>query len=235
MRSVVAVSGLPSLSILPAPASALRSNPQQLALRWPADHSRTRSRDHIHLAANPEFSGKIDAGLDREAGVRQQQPLVVGFEIIQVGSVAMQVDFNIVARAVGEPLAKTGRANDVACGVIGLPAWDRATLGIGALHDLDRGIAGIAHGVEDELLAGCGFAANDASPRDVVPDRGRVRLLRIARCRQLRPDVDQDEVAVADQGWPSRGSGHSASRRSWAPRCSWGHDRSTGPPSASPR
>ena len=104
----------------------------------------------------------------------------MGLEVVEVGAVAVQGDFDVVAGAVGEEVAKAGVADDGAGGVVGLPAGDGAAFGVGALNGLDGGIAGVADGVEDELLAGGGVASEDAGPGDVVPDGGGVGLFRIA-------------------------------------------------------
>jgi hypothetical protein len=55
----------------------------------------------------------------------------------------------------------------------------------------DGGVAGVADGVEDELLALGGFAVDDAGPGDVVPDG-------LGLLASFGPDVDEDEVAGAD-------------------------------------
>src|SRR6185437_1150981 len=54
----------------------------------------------------------------------------------------------------------------------------------------DRGIARVADGSEDLLLALGRLAADHASPRDVVED--------CAGPVELAPDVDQQEVAILD-------------------------------------
>ena len=154
--------------------------------------------DHVDLAADAEVAGEVDAGLDGEAGVGEQEALVVGLEVIEVGAVAVEGDFDIVAGAVGEEVAEAGVADDGAGGVVGLPAGDGAALGVGALDGFDGGIAGVADGVEDELLAGGGVASDDAGPGDVVPDGGGIGLFGIACGGELGPDVDEDEVAGAD-------------------------------------
>ena len=122
----------------------------------------------------------------------------MGLEIVEVRAVAVERDFDVVAGAVGEEVAEAGVADDGAGGVVGLPAGDGAALGVGALDGCDGGVAGVADGVEDELLAGGGFAADDGGPGDVVPDGGGVGLGGIDGVGQLGPDVDEDEVAGAD-------------------------------------
>src|ERR1700748_2453903 len=67
------------------------SDAQQLGLTRACNHSLARPRDHVHLAADAELSGEVDAGLDREAGVGQQQAFVVRLEVLEVLSVAVQL------------------------------------------------------------------------------------------------------------------------------------------------
>ena len=112
-------------------------------------------------------------------------------------AVAVQGDVDVVAGAVGEEVAEAGVADDGAGCVVGLPAGDGTAFGVGALDGVDGGVARVADGIEDELLAVGGFAADDAGPGDVVPDGGGVGLLGLAGAGQLGPDVDEDEVAVA--------------------------------------
>ena len=153
--------------------------------------------DHVDFAADAEVAGEIDAGLDGEAGVGEKEALVVGLEVVEVGAVAVEGDFDVVAGAVGEVIAEAGFADDGAGGIIGLPAGDGALLGVGALDDFDSSVAGIAHGVEDELLAGGGVAMDDGGPGDVVPDGFGVGLRGIGGAGELGPDIDEDEVAGA--------------------------------------
>ena len=71
-------------------------------------------------------------------------------------------------------------ADDVAGGVVGLPAGDGRACGEGVPDGCDGGVAGVADGFEDELLAVGGFAIDDAGPGDVVED-GVGRLASLAQ------------------------------------------------------
>ena len=147
--------------------------------------------DHVDFAADAEFAGEVEAGFDGEAGVGQDEALVVGFEVVEMRAVAVDFGADVVAGAVGEPVAEAGVADDVAGGVVGLPAGDGLVGGEGVLDGFDGGVAGVADGGEDELFALGGLAVDDAGPGDVVPDGGGV-------VGELGPDVDEDEVAFAD-------------------------------------
>ena len=94
----------------------------------------------------------------------------MGFEVVEVGAVAVELDGDVVAGAVGEEVAEAGGADDVAGGVVGLPAGDGLVGCVGGLDGGDGCVAGVADGVEDELLAVGGFAVDDGGPGDVVPD-----------------------------------------------------------------
>ena len=86
-----------------------------------------RGGDHVDLAADAELRslrGEVDAGLDGEAGVGQDQALVVGFEVVEVGAAAVEFAADVVAGAMGEALGEAGAADDGARGVVGLPAGD---------------------------------------------------------------------------------------------------------------
>src|SRR6266481_1642088 len=106
-------------------------------------------------------------------------------------AVAVDDGADVVAGAVGEKVAEAGFADEVAGGVVGLPAGDGLVCGEGVLHGFDGGVAGVADGVEDELFAFGGLAVDDSGPGDVVPDGGGL-------VGELGPDVDEDEVAFAD-------------------------------------
>ncbi len=111
--------------------------------------------------------------------------------------------------------AEAGGADDVAGGVVGLPAGDGLVGGEGGLDGVDGGVAGVADGGEDELLAVGGLAVDDAGPGDVVLDG-------VGAVGELGPDVDEDEVAGADGAGVFGGWVRSGSRRSWGRRRRWG-------------
>ena len=66
-------------------------------------------------------SWEVEAGFDREAGIGKEQALVVGFEVVEVGTVAVEDDGDVVAGTVSEEVREAGRADDVTGGVVGLP------------------------------------------------------------------------------------------------------------------
>ena len=47
--------------------------------------------DHVDLAADAELAWEVEAGFDGEAGVGEDEALVVGFEVVEVGAVAVDV------------------------------------------------------------------------------------------------------------------------------------------------
>ncbi len=147
--------------------------------------------DHVDLVADTELAGEVEAGFDGEAGVGQDEALVVRLEVVEVGSVAVELGGDVVAGAVREVVGETRIADDGARGVVGLPACDESVGGEGLLDDGNGRVAGVADGREDELLAVGGLAVDDTSPGDVVPDR-------LGVAGELCPDVDEDEVAAAD-------------------------------------
>src|SRR5215472_3662723 len=146
------------------------SDAQELGLARARDNSFAGPRDHIHLAADTELAGKVDAGLDGEAGVGQQDALIVCLEIVQMRAVAVQFTGDVMTGAVREKIAEPSVADDVAGGVVGLPAGDGGVGGVGLFDGGDGGVAGLAHDGEDVALVVGGLAADDAGPGDVVPD-----------------------------------------------------------------
>ena len=107
----------------------------------------------------------------------------------------MEFDGDVVSCPVGEEFAEAGLADDFAGGVVGLVAVEEAggvdaLFGEGALDAGDGGVAGFANGGEDLLFEGGGFAADYSGPGDVV--EGAVGDVFAS------PDVDEEEVAVAD-------------------------------------
>ena len=123
--------------------------------------------DHVDFAADAELAGEVEAGFDGEAGVGEDEADVVGLEVVEVGTVSVQLGCDIVASAVGEPSAEACGADDAAGGVVGLPACDGGVGGEGLLDCGDRGIAGVSDSVEDEVHAHGGYAADDAGPGEV--------------------------------------------------------------------
>src|SRR3954471_10884611 len=83
------------------------SSRDQLRLRLPRRDFRSgRAHEHVDLAPNPEGAVEVDARLHREPNPRNQQPIVVGLVVVQVGSRAVQVSVDGVAGAVDEGFTK---------------------------------------------------------------------------------------------------------------------------------
>jgi hypothetical protein len=130
-------------------------DPDQLGLLWPGDHRPARLGQHIYFAAHAEFR-EIDSRFYREAGVRQNQALVVGFEIVQIGSIAVGLHGYAVPRPVGEVLCEAGVANHTAGRIIGLPSRQRPACSERLLHSLDGRIPCLRNHGEDLPFAVAG-------------------------------------------------------------------------------
>ena len=141
----------------------------EFALDFAGDPGFGLGGEHVDFAADAEL-GEVDAGLDGEAGVGENAALVVGFEVVEVRAGAVDFVGDVVAGAVGEVLGETGGADDGAGGIVGFESADGAASGKSLLDGGDGGVAGVADGFKDELLAGGGLAADDAGPGDVVVD-----------------------------------------------------------------
>src|SRR5450755_3660762 len=97
-------------------------------------------------------------------------------QIVKVGAVAVYLRADVMACAVREIFTESRVANYLPCRIVGLPASERGSMGESILHQADGGIASLAHGVKDVMLALAGLAAHDAGPGDVVV-AGAGRLL----------------------------------------------------------
>ena len=151
--------------------------------------------DHVDLRPHTELTGKVKARLHGKAGVGQQQALVVCFEVIEMRSIAMQGGRDVMPGAMGKELRQPRSADHVAGRIIRFPAGDGLRGRVGCLDLRDRGVAGIAHRVENVLFPRSGFAAGYGGPRHVVPDRIRLLAGRNGLVGELGPAVNQDEVA----------------------------------------
>ena len=110
--------------------------------------------EHVDFVADAEFSWVVEAWFYGEAGVGEEEAVVVGFEVVEVGSVAVEGDGYVVSGAVGEVVGNAGGTEEVAGGVVGLVAgygdgWTSTCGCVGLLDGFDGGVAGVADEVED--------------------------------------------------------------------------------------
>lgn len=75
------------------------------------------------FAAQTEFR-KVNPRLDRETGIRKQFPLVVGFEVIHIGAVAVDLLANGMSDAIIQVFRAPGSVQYVACRLVHLPAGE---------------------------------------------------------------------------------------------------------------
>src|SRR5882757_4911299 len=110
-----------SVSVMEKSAvSSSVSDADELALYRSRHHSPAGLSQHIYLAAHSKFR-EIDSRFHGEAGVGQDQALVVGFEVVEVGSVAVGFGGDAMPRPMGEVLSEAGTANHRTGSVVGLP------------------------------------------------------------------------------------------------------------------
>src|SRR5882724_4276960 len=118
----------------------------QFPLRLPRRHLWSlRPPEHIHLAADAELPGQIDARLHRKADPRPQPPVVVGLVIVQIRTGTVQVAVDRVPGTVHEPLPEARSLDHPPRGTIGLEAGDWPALRRRIAHRADRRIARIAN------------------------------------------------------------------------------------------
>src|SRR5207249_6197970 len=80
----------------------------------------------VHLAPDAEFAREIDAGLDRKARVREQTASVPGFEVVDVGAVAVNFLADRVPGAVDEPVSVSRLPDHTAAHIVHIPASSEA-------------------------------------------------------------------------------------------------------------
>ena len=142
--------------------------------------------EDVDLAPDAEL-GEVDARLDREAGPGQDEPLLVGLEVVHVGAVAVGLLADAVAGAVDERRAVAGLVDHPARGVVDLPAVERA-----ARRRRRRATA------RDRRVAGAGDDLEDLGILPTGPSRRRTRR-GSGRCRRRG----------AGRAWPRGRSGRS--------------------------
>src|SRR5262249_5742340 len=79
----------------------------------------------VHFATDPDV-GEVDPGLDREAGAGDEDALVVGLVVVQVGAFAVDVFPDVVPGAMDVGVAESGGVDDVAGGVVHFPPLEDA-------------------------------------------------------------------------------------------------------------
>ena len=104
-------------------SSQVHSNQYQFALDSAGDFRRTSTHQHVDFAAQTEFR-KVNPRLDRETGIRKQFPLVVGFEVIHIGAVAVDLLANGMSDAIIQVFRVPGSVQYVACRLVHLPAGE---------------------------------------------------------------------------------------------------------------
>src|SRR5450432_708039 len=118
-------------------------NGHNLALNFPRHFRRLVAHQHVHLAAHAKLR-QVDAGLNREAGVGKNLPLVVDLKVVHVGPIGMDVGTDGMSRAVNEIVAIPGLGDMPASGAVHFPSGDTAA-GVDAIeHGLDAGVARVA-------------------------------------------------------------------------------------------
>src|SRR5262245_57457489 len=96
----------------------------QLALDRAGDSRFALAHEHIDFRAYAEVR-QVNAGLDREATPRSNAPLVVRFEIVHVGAIAVDVLSDGVPGAMHEVLAEPARLNEAPRRVIDFETTQR--------------------------------------------------------------------------------------------------------------
>ncbi len=139
---------------------------------------------------------KINSGFDREAGAGHDAAFFLGFQAVHVGAVAVGFLADAVAGAVEERVAIAGLFDHVAGSLVNLPTLQWLLFGEGVLHAGDGGVAGLRHDLKDLFIFLGDLGADKAGPGEVAIDRSRFV--------ELGPEIDQDEVALADDAIGTR-------------------------------
>lgn len=154
--------------------------------------------EDVDLATDAEF-GVVDAGFDGEAGVGEDQAFVVGFEVVEVSAIAVDFLADGVSRAVDEGGSVACVFDDVTGRSVEFPALEGAALVVGFSGGGDGGVTGAGDDGEDFLIFFRDGGTDEGDPGEVAVDS--------ARAVELGPEVEEDEVALADGGIVGSGLG----------------------------
>src|ERR1700686_954980 len=166
------------------------SNKDQFVLYFTCYFGRAVPRKDIYFTAHAKLR-QVNARLNREAGVRDDLAVVLGFQVVHVGAVAMHVHADGVPRAVGEVLRVTGIVYELARCLVYFPTGNTPLAGEGFLDFLDPRIAPAGDDIEDLNLL-FRWRADHAGPGNVVID-GVGRVL-------FGPYIQQHKIAGVDRG-----------------------------------
>ncbi len=168
----------------------------------------------VHLGPDAE-AGQVDAGLDREAGPRDEAPLVVRFEVVHVGAGAVHLGADRVAGAVKEVLAEAPLADRTAGRVVHLEAAQQAAGAYALLDKLHGAVARLGHDLENVGDFRRRLRAAETRPRDVVVDARRASPL-WPTCRSAASRRGESRamrrLAVRSAGWRSSRSRRRSAR-----------------------
>src|ERR1017187_6313291 len=146
--------------------------------------------EHIDLRAHAEMR-QVDAGFNRETGPRDHAPLIVVFQVVHVGAVAMHFHADRMTGAMHEIFAVPGARNHAAAGVVHFEAAQFPLRRDRLLHAFYGSIARAGYHAETLAHLLRRLAAAEAGPGDVVVDR--LRLV------ELGPHIEQHPVARANR------------------------------------
>ena len=147
-----------------------RLDPHQFRLYRPGDDGPAWLGQHIHFAAHSELR-EIDSRFNGEASVRQNQTIVVSFQIVQIRPITMSFSRNAMPSPVSEVFSQPGTTNNAAGRIIGLPTCNRPAGSESLLNNLDRRIPRLRDQGEYLPFAVARLAANYAGPGDVIRSR----------------------------------------------------------------
>src|ERR1022692_2021146 len=167
------------------------SENNQIPLHLPGDPRLFLPHKHIHLRADAEVF-EVDAGLDGEAGPGHDAALVVGFQVVHIGAVAVHFLAYGVTGAMHEIVAVAAAGYVSARGVVHFVAAQLMAGRHCVLHPRDGGVARAAHDAVHLEHFVAGAVAAEAGPGDVV--------VHGAGLVELGPHVEQHQVAAANFG-----------------------------------
>src|SRR5579864_759659 len=123
-----------------------------LALNFSRHFRRLGAHQDVDLAAHAKLR-QINAGLDREAGVGKNLPLVMNLEVVHVGSVSMNIGADGMSGAMNEIVAVPGLLNVSPCSPVDFPSRDAASRADRVKHGLHSRVARIPHDGKNLLHA----------------------------------------------------------------------------------
>ena len=140
-----------------------------------------------HVDLGPDaISVRVNTGFNREAGSRQQPPVVVGLVVVHVHAVAVHVLAEAVSGPMDELRSEASAFDDFPAGAVDFVSPEVTAIADRRLHQCDGRVAPVACGGKGRRELGRRRGPRKADPGDVGEHR--------TRFWQLTPEIDQNAL-----------------------------------------